>query len=128
MGKAGTCRYDQAKVFVKVSGAITVKKELVSCLEDAITVQPVIVGVDASSPAFMSYSGGILSGDSCGTNVNHALLAVGYGSSADGDDYYILQNSWGATWGEQGYMKIAAVDGPGVCGIQEIEMAILPGW
>jgi len=68
--------------------------------------------------AFQGYTGGILNDSSCGTNLDHAIAAVGYGSK-DGQDYYIVRNSWGSTWGDEGYIMIAAVEGTaGICGIQ----------
>lgn len=63
------------------------------------------------------YTGGIMDSAECGTNLDHAVAAVGYGNE-DGKDYYIVRNSWGASWGDQGYIKIAAVEGKGICGIQ----------
>ena len=53
----------------------------------------------------------------CGTSLNHAIVAVGYGSE-DGKEYYIVRNSWGASWGDKGYIKIAVEEGKGICGIQ----------
>ena len=66
---------------------------------------------------FQMYKSGILDSDDCGLELDHAVTAVGFGSD-DGQDYYIVRNSWGPTWGENGYIKIAAKDGKGVCGIQ----------
>jgi len=63
------------------------------------------------------YTGGVLDSANCGTSLDHAVEAVGYGTM-DGTDYYIVRNSWGSSWGDRGYIKIAAVDGPGICGIQ----------
>ena len=63
------------------------------------------------------YTGGVLDSTACGTKLDHAVAAVGYGTEG-GLDYYIVRNSWGATWGEEGYIKIAAVEGEGICGIQ----------
>jgi len=55
--------------------------------------------------------------DKCGTDLDHAITAVGYGSE-NGSEYFIVRNSWGASWGEKGYIRIAAnKDGNGVCGI-----------
>ena len=54
----------------------------------------------------------------CGTSLDHAVTAVGYGTDSKGQDYYIVRNSWGASWGEKGYINIAAVAGKGICGIQ----------
>lgn len=66
---------------------------------------------------FQFYSGGILNSKSCGTNLDHGVLAVGYGKQGT-QEYYIVKNSWGPGWGDNGYIKIAAVDGEGICGIQ----------
>jgi len=49
--------------------------------------------------------------------LDHAVLAVGYGSE-NGVDYYLVKNSWTANWGENGYVRIGIQDGFGVCGIQ----------
>jgi C1A family cysteine protease len=56
----------------------------------------------------------------CGTYLDHAITAVGYGyDSASGLIYYIVRNSWGVNWGDQGYIKIAAIENSaGICGIQ----------
>jgi C1A family cysteine protease len=85
----------------------------------AIAKQPVSVTVEADTTVFQSYYSGILNSAKCGTQLDHAITAVGYGTdSASGQNYYIVRNSWGASWGDQGYIKIAAVEGTvGICGI-----------
>jgi len=69
----------------------------------------------------MFYSQGIMDSP-CGTTLNHAVVAVGYGTDPiTGQDYYKIRNSWGETWGERGYIRIArgAKYNPlGLCGIQ----------
>jgi C1A family cysteine protease len=77
------------------------------------------VVVDANSPIFQFYSGGIINSPDCGVDTNHGVLAVGYGIDATSKlEYFIVKNSWGPTWGMKGYVNIAAVEGFGICGIQ----------
>ena len=70
----------------------------------------------------MHYSGGVISDPSCtyGSNSDHIILAIGFGTDQrTGLDYYLVRNSWGTSWGEQGYGRIARTgDGIGICGIQ----------
>ena len=78
----------------------------------------VAMGIDASSILFKQYQGGILNDVSCGTKVNHYVNGVGYGTDEEGKSYFILRNSFGTEWGEDGYMRIAlGQDGNGMCGI-----------
>jgi len=87
-------------------------------LQSAVAQQPVSVSIEADTYYFQSYNSGILtSASKCGTSIDHAVLAVGYGQES-GTDYFLVKNSWGSSWGESGYVKIAAVNGIGVCGIQ----------
>jgi len=55
----------------------------------------------------------------CGTNIDHAVTAVGYGTDAVYGDYYLVRNSWGTVWGDAGYVKIAVAEGLGICGINQ---------
>jgi hypothetical protein len=85
----------------------------------ALMKHPVAVAIQADERAFQLYSSGVLKG-SCGTGLDHGVLAVGYGSDQEGD-YYIVKNSWGETWGENGYIRLGRGDeynnGDGQCGI-----------
>ena len=86
-------------------------------LTAAITIQPTCVSVNAGDSQFMFYKGGILNTTTCGTNLDHAITAVGFGAE-NGQNYYIVRNSWGTSWGEQGYIRMSAdVGGAGVCGV-----------
>jgi len=67
-------------------------------IQAAVYQQPVSVAVEADQPVFQQYTGGIITSSSCGTTLDHAILAVGYGSQ-NGQDYWIVQNSWSNTWG-----------------------------
>ena len=78
---------------------------------------PITVAVDASSAAFKFYKSGIFShADKCGTDLNHAITLVGYNNTSD-QSYWIVRNSWGTDWGENGYIRMAILGGDGVCGI-----------
>jgi len=65
------------------------------------------------------YKSGVITGTSCGHNLDHAVAVVGLGTDSDGIDYYIVRNSWGSSWGDNGYVKLAVEAGVGVCGIQK---------
>ena len=88
-------------------------------LMSAIYKQPVSVSIEADQREFQLYKSGVFTGV-CGTNLDHGVLAVGYGTE-NGLDYYKLKNSWGVSWGEQGYIKLARGDeynnGKGQCGV-----------
>lgn len=66
---------------------------------------------------FQSYTSGVLDSTACGTSLDHAVLAAGYGVE-NGLNYWLVKNSWGTSWGDNGYIKLAAVDGEGICGVQ----------
>jgi C1A family cysteine protease len=90
-----------------------------SALMSAIAQQPVSVAIEADQTAFQLYKSGVLTGK-CGTNLDHGVLAVGYGTYTDGTDYYKVKNSWGASWGMNGYILLqrgTGVQSGGQCGI-----------
>ena len=117
-GKRGSCDTSKlANASLKVSTYTDVTKNDASQLKAALDKQPVSVAIEADKMAFQMYHSGVLTGDKCGTNLDHGVLAVGYGTE-NGVEYYLVKNSWGATWGDAGYVKIGVEDGAGVCGIQ----------
>jgi len=122
----GKCKYDASDVVIKNSDYSAVKPKSVSALQTAIAQQPTIVGIQASQPVFQLYKSGVLSG-ACGDQVDHAVTAVGYGTQ-EGSSAFIIKNSWGATWGMQGYVYISANGdlngGLGECGI--LSMPVYP--
>jgi C1A family cysteine protease len=85
-------------------------------LKAALNKGPVSVAIEADKAVFQQYTGGIISGNDCGTSLDHGVLAVGYGSE-NGQEYFIVKNSWGSNWGDNGFVKLAIEDGAGVCGI-----------
>jgi C1A family cysteine protease len=88
-------------------------------LREAVYRSPVAVSIEADTKTFQFYKGGILDSTNCGTELDHGVLAVGYGEE-DGKKYWIVKNSWGSDWGENGYVRIGRSDdedSEGVCGI-----------
>src|SRR2546422_1077946 len=70
------------------------------------TYGPLVVPIDASLPTFQFYKSGVFKNPLCGSRPNHAVLLVGYGTQ-NGQDYWLIKNSWGISWGYEGYMKLA---------------------
>jgi cathepsin L len=100
----GSCK--QCSAVEKPNGAGTGSGE--TTLAGQLSSLPVSVCVDASGN-FQHYQSGVFSGP-CGTQINHAILAVGYTST-----YWIVKNSWGTSWGSQGYIYMAR--GKNLCGV-----------
>jgi len=85
-----------------------------AALASAVAIGPVSVAIEADQACFQFYTSGILSDPSCGTQLDHGVLAVGYGTQS-GTDYWIVKNSWGTSWGMSGYVLIER--GTNECGI-----------
>lgn len=77
----------------------------VDALMSAVAQQPVSIAIQANQPAFQSYKSGVLTGN-CGQRLDHGVLATGYGTWTDGTPYWTVKNSWGTSWGMNGYILI----------------------
>ena len=89
-------------------------------LERAVARQPVSVAIQANQQSFQLYKKGIYSDPDCGDDLDHGVLVVGYGYDNDYDmEYWIVKNSWGTQWGDNGYLRMAkGIEDPeGQCGI-----------
>ena len=114
-----TCEAKGKPVAATLSGFKDVAPNSEIALETAIVKQPVSVAVEADQSVFQFYSGGVMD-SACGTQLDHGVLAVGYGVDA-GKEYYKVKNSWGADWGEKGYIRLgrgSKFNPSGQCGIQ----------
>lgn len=119
--QSGSCLTDsQCTVGIPHSGVTgySLVEQSETALMAALSVGPVSVSVMAADAAFQHYSAGVFNGCS-GAATDHGVILVGYGTDAEsGLGYWWMKNSWGASWGEDGYMKLArGVGGDGECGV-----------
>jgi len=121
--KQGKCDETQCHALPihSVTGYRDVKADSDEALMEALTKQPVSVAIEADKSAFQLYMKGVLTAE-CGSNLDHGVLAVGYGTE-DGTDYWKVKNSWGPGWGEDGYVRLergGKTSSSGECGILEM--------
>ena len=110
------CKDTQCKAAIKIAGYEETPEMDGAALKAAVAKAPVSVAVEADSAVFQMYKSGVVDSTACGTSLNHGVLAVGYTA-----DYWIVKNSWGATWGDNGYIKIKYdATGAGICGINQM--------
>merc|ERR1712094_145832 len=103
----GTCSPPSASpTNFKTSGLIQVTANSSTALKTQLPTQPVSVAIQADQRVFQLYQSGVFDDSRCGTSLDHAVTLVGYGTEG-GQDYYLMRNSWGSSWGESGYMKMA---------------------
>uniref|UniRef100_A0ACD5TRV6 Uncharacterized protein n=1 Tax=Avena sativa TaxID=4498 RepID=A0ACD5TRV6_AVESA len=111
----GTCK--RAKSAVTITGHLAVQPGSELALQTAVARQPIGVAIEIGN-TFRFYKSGIYSGP-CGTKLDHAVTAVGYGvDPSTGAKYWIVKNSWSQAWGENGFIRMKRdIGGPGICGI-----------
>lgn len=117
-GVDGTCSVCTPVVKISACTDVTPNNQL--HLKEAVSNGPVSIAIEADTTVFQHYTGGVISSASCGTNLDHGVLIVGYGTDDDGTMWWLVKNSWGDTWGDNGYVKIARTESEndkGVCGI-----------
>ncbi|RVW69583.1 Senescence-specific cysteine protease SAG39 [Vitis vinifera] len=118
-GTDGTCnRKKAAHPAAKINGYEDVPANNEKALQKAVAHQPIAVAIDAGGFEFQFYSSGVFTGQ-CGTELDHGVSAVGYGTSDDGMKYWLVKNSWGTGWGEEGYIRMQrdVTEKEGLCGI-----------
>lgn len=108
-----TCHYSKQNVGATDKGFVDIPEGDEEALMKAVaSVGPVSVAIDASQESFQFYSEGVYYEPKCDSQqLDHGVLVVGYGTEQDKDgndqDYWLVKNSWGTTWGDQGYIKMA---------------------
>jgi C1A family cysteine protease len=116
-GKSGACQ--KCTSVAHLSSCSDVKPNDQLSLKAAVAQQPVAIAIEADTRYFQSYSSGVLTSSSCGTNLDHGVLIVGYGEES-GQKYWLVKNSWSESWGQNGYVKIGrseSTNDAGICGI-----------
>ncbi|GFT99211.1 cathepsin L1 [Nephila pilipes] len=114
--KEQTCHFKEKNVGANLTGYIDIPQGNEKALMKAVaTIGPVSVAINAGGYGFVSYGSGIYEVEGCDPQkLSHAVLIVGY-SSENGKDYWIVKNSWGPDWGENGYVRMAR--NKNLCGI-----------
>lgn len=108
IGQDESCMYSPTGKAAKCRGYREIPEGNEKALKRAVArIGPISVGIDASLPSFQFYSRGVYYDESCNAeNINHAVLAVGYGAQK-GTKHWIIKNSWGEEWGNKGYVLLA---------------------
>ena len=102
-----------------VSGCKDVPSKNQIALQEAVAIGPVSIAIEADTRTFQLYKSGVLTSDACGTQLDHGVLIVGYGEESK-TPYWLVKNSWGTSWGEDGYIKLgrsSSQNDAGVCGV-----------
>ena len=118
--KTNRCRRIKCNIATKISSFVDVAQNDENALLVAVSMTPVAIAIEADESVFQFYSNGVMDSLSCGKNLDHAVLVVGYGE-LNGKKYWKVKNSWGTSWGMNGYIllgrNVNGSDTSGICGL-----------
>jgi len=113
-GQQGSCQFDPSKAVASVKGYVNAGTGNENAMAAyLVATGPISVCCDASLWSY--YRGGVFPGASCGTNIDHAIVAVGFNLY---QQYWIIRNSWGADWGYAGYIYLQF--GVDACAVSQV--------
>jgi KDEL-tailed cysteine endopeptidase len=119
-GQDNSCKFKKANVKASIKGYTDLPAKDCNALATAVNSRPVAIAVEVTAP-FQAYKSGVFSDTTCkqGGQVNHAINVVGYATWTDGTPYWNVRNSWGTTWGQNGYILMnRSLQLPnGLCGV-----------
>jgi len=103
-----SCKFSAANIGDTISSYTDVSRGSESALQTAVDQQPISVAIDAGHNSFQLYKSGVYYEPACSaTQLDHGVLAVGYGTDNSGTAYWLVKNSWGTGWGMQGYIQMS---------------------
>jgi C1A family cysteine protease len=118
LGQNGICHFNQSEAVLNIANYTFVKGEDPTTLKKALIVHgPISIGIDASHKTLSFYHHGVYYDPDCGNtaaDLDHAVLLVGFGT-LNGEDYWLVKNSWSTYWGNLGYVTMAIKDNN--CGV-----------
>jgi C1A family cysteine protease len=104
-GVDGTCVYNASNTTgVTVTSWAWTTPQVATGIQAALNQQPQSISIQANQLCFQMYSSGVFNNTKCGTNLDHAVLMVGYATDPSAGPYWLVKNSWGTGWGENGYI------------------------
>jgi len=118
-GSQGVCK-ETCDNIIRISNYSDIPPNNETYLKHAVSQQPISIAIQANLPSFQFYSRGIYNDSDCGGDLDHGVLLVGYGMDDNNISYWLLKNSWGPKWGENGYMRMLRNDTnrpSGMCGL-----------
>uniref|UniRef100_A0A1I7ZU59 Cathepsin L-like n=1 Tax=Steinernema glaseri TaxID=37863 RepID=A0A1I7ZU59_9BILA len=109
VGRDGKCHFNKRTVGADDKGFVDLPEGDEEKLKIAVATQgPISIAIDAGHRSFQMYKKGVYYDPECSSeDLDHGVLVVGYGTDAEHGDYWIVKNSWGRSWGESGYIRMA---------------------